>query len=117
MSERNDSKKYAIARKLRGSMTDAERKLWQALRQRQLDGHKFRRQQLIGNYVADFVCLEQKLIVEIDGGQHAEQVSSDATRTKWLEARGYRVLRFWNNEILGNMDGVLQAISDALAAI
>ena len=92
--------------------TDAERKLWQALRAKQL-GFKFRRQQPLGSYVANFCCWEARLVVEVDGGQHCENRRDDI-RTAWLEARGWRVLRFWNNEVLGNQDGVLQAILAAL---
>jgi very-short-patch-repair endonuclease len=95
-------------------MTDAERKLWSALRDRQLDGAKFRRQQPIGPFVADFVCQERRLIIEADGGQHAES-ANDARRTKFLESKGYRVLRFWNNDILRNLDGVAQVIAAALS--
>jgi very-short-patch-repair endonuclease len=104
----------ANAQRLRREMTDAERRLWSALRNRGLDGAKFRRQQPIGPYVADFVCQEGRLIVEADGGQHAESVS-DVRRTAFLESLGYRVLRFWNNEILNNLDGVAQVIADALS--
>ena len=104
----------AKAKRLRRDMTDAERNLWSVLRNAQLGGAKFRRQQPIGSYVADFVCLEQRLIVEADGGQHAES-SVDRSRTSFLESKGYRVLRFWNNEILTNLDGVAQVISAALS--
>lgn len=102
------------ARNLRSKSTDAERVLWRHLRQRQIDGYKFRRQQPIGPYIVDFVCLELKLIIEVDGGQHQEQVDYDDQRTRWLETEGYRVLRFWNNDILNNIDGVLQFIHSAL---
>jgi very-short-patch-repair endonuclease len=98
------------ARELRHSLTDAERKLWRELRHRRLDGYKFRRQVWIGSYIVDFVCVEQQLIVEIDGGQHATAVAYDAHRTAQLENRGYRVVRFWNNDVLGNTEGVLQSL-------
>ena len=101
------------AQRLRREMTDAERKLWSALRNRQLDGAKFRRQQPIGPFIADFVCQEQRLIIEADGGQHADGVTDDR-RTAFLESKGYRVLRFWNNDILSNLDGVAQVIAVAL---
>jgi very-short-patch-repair endonuclease len=95
-------------------MTDAERKLWSALRNRQLDGAKFRRQQPIGPFIADFVCQERRLIVEADGGQHADNIG-DTRRTEFLENKGYQVLRFWNNDILNNLHGVAQAIAAALS--
>jgi very-short-patch-repair endonuclease len=103
-----------LARRLRKNPTDAETRLWWRLRQKQLGGFRFRRQVPLGPYVADFVCLAEKLVVEVDGGQHAEQVEHDEARTAWLAANGLRVLRFWNNDVLGNMDGVLQTILDAL---
>src|SRR4029079_12797034 len=93
------------AQRLRREMTDAERKLWSVLRNRKLNGAKFRRQQPLGPYIADFVCQECRLIIEADGGQHADN-ASDARRTAFLESVGYRVLRFWNNDILTNLDGV-----------
>src|SRR5579863_525367 len=95
-----------IARKLRANSTDAEMRLWSRLRRKQLDGFRFRRQQPLGNYVVDFFCPEAKLIVEVDGGQHAESASDDV-RTRWLEARGDRIVRFWNNDVLANTEGVL----------
>ena len=104
-----------VARALRKNPTQAERRLWRALRLRQIGNVKFRRQQPIGNYVADFVCLEHRLIVEVDGGQHASRVAYDKRRTRWLESRGYVVLRFWNNDVLANTDGVVQSIFDAVA--
>jgi very-short-patch-repair endonuclease len=100
------------ARDLRKSGTKAERALWAQLRDRQLHGHKFRRQQPIGPYIVDFLCLEQKLVVEVDGGQHVPEV--DERRTAFLERAGYRVLRFWNAEVLDSMDGVLQTIGEHL---
>lgn len=100
------------ATRLRRDMTDAERKLWLALRDRRLDGFKFRRQSTIGPYVVDFLCIEARLIVEVDGGQHNANI--DAPRTRFLEERGYRILRFWNNEVIENFEGVLQTLSAAL---
>ncbi|MQA66591.1 MAG: DUF559 domain-containing protein [Alphaproteobacteria bacterium] len=102
------------ARTLRQQPTDAERRLWSILRNRQLSGHKFRRQASIGRYIADFVCFESKLVVEVDGGQHANS-RDDAKRTAWLESQGFRVVRFWNNDVLENIDGVAQSIRAALA--
>jgi very-short-patch-repair endonuclease len=104
----------AKAQRLRRQMTDAERKLWSALRNRQMQGAKFRRQQPIGPFVADFVCQERRLIIEADGSQHANS-STDDRRTAFLESKGYRVLRFWNNDILSNLDGVAQVIATALS--
>ena len=101
-------------RTLRAGQTDAEQRLWQQLRDRQLDGFKFRRQHGIGTYIVDFICIEAKLIVEVDGGQHADQAGYDAKRTAWLAASDYRVMRFWNNEVLENLEGVLEAIRSGL---
>jgi len=98
------------ARTLRKQLTDAERRLWQILRGRRLSSVKFRRQQPIGPFVVDFVCFERKLIIEVDGGQHAEQVSYDAERSRWFESQGYRVLRFWNNEVLADTGAVAERI-------
>jgi primosomal protein N' (replication factor Y) len=95
-------------------MTDAERRLWSALRGRRLRGYKFRRQHPLGPFVADFACIEHRLVVEADGGQHAES-PDDERRTAWLERRGWRVLRFWNTDILTNIDGVQDVILRALA--
>jgi very-short-patch-repair endonuclease len=105
-----------FARALRKHPTDAERKLWARLRHKQLNGIRFRRQQPVGPYVADFFCARAKLIIELDGGQHGTVDGStrDESRTRWLESRGYRVLRFWNNDVLHNMAGVLEGIEIAL---
>ena len=108
-----DQPTLAKAKRLRRDVTDAERKLWSILRSRQFEGAKFRRQQPIGPFIADFVCQEARLIVEADGGQHSDS-ASDVRRTEFLERAGYRVLRFWNNDILENLDGVAQAIAAAL---
>ena len=91
-------------------MTDAERHLWQRLRGCQVEGYKFRRQHPLGHYVLDFVCLEARLIVEVDGGQHIERMEYDQHRTEWLEARGFRVLRFWNHEVLHHPEEVTAVI-------
>jgi very-short-patch-repair endonuclease len=101
-----------IARHLRNNLTDAERRLWHELKRRQIAGVKFRRQQPIGHFIVDFVCFERRVIVEVDGGQHAEQIHHDEQRTRWLEAQGYRVLRFWNNDVLANTEAVAQAVLD-----
>ena len=102
------------ARRLRRDYTRAEAKLWNCLRNRNLDGFKFRRQAPIDRYFADFACREAKLIIELDGGQHADSVAYDADRTEVLEHAGYRVLRLWNHRILTELDGALQEISEAL---
>ncbi len=102
------------ARALRKQATDAERLLWRHLRNRQLDGRKFRRQAPVGPYVVDFLCLEDRLVLELDGGQHAEQQAADQARSAQLAGWGFRVLRFWNHEVLGNTEGVLQAVREAL---
>ena len=98
------------ARELRGTQTDAERVLWNALRNRQVLNLKFRRQHPIGNYIADFCCIEQGLIVELDGSQHEERAAQDEERTKWLNQHGFQVLRFWNGEVTPNPEGVIEKI-------
>ena len=106
-----------FARGLRKNSTDAERKLWSRLRDRRLDGIKFRRQVMFGRFVADFCCIDAKLIIELDGGQHAEREAQDEERTKGLQTAGYEVIRFWNNEVMTNINGVLDAIlSNVVAA-
>jgi len=102
------------AAELRKNPTDAERKFWPAVRNRQIDGHKFRFQATIEPFIVDFLCVEAMLIVELDGGQHNEQ--ADASRTRFLERQGYRVLRFWNNDVLENLEGVIEVVRVALAA-
>jgi very-short-patch-repair endonuclease len=101
------------AKTLRKNATDAERQLWRYLRKRQL-GVKFRQQQPLGHYIVDFVCFEKRLIIEIDGGQHQEQIVYDEIRTDWLKQQGYKVLRFWNNQVLYEIEAVLEAINVAL---
>ena len=101
------------ARSLRRSSTDAERRLWSALRDRRLTKYKFRRQHPIGAYIVDFACTRHALVIELDGGQHADN-AADARRTAWLESEGWRVVRFWNNDVLGNVSGVIEAILGAL---
>jgi len=103
------------ARALRYNPTEAERLLWRQLRFWQIDGYKFRRQQPLGHYIVDFVCLGKRLVVEVDGGQHAEQqMKYDSERDVWLAAQGFSVLRFWNNEVLKNIDGVKEIILNKL---
>ena len=103
-----------LQRKLRNQTTDAEHRLWQHLRGRQVQGCKFRRQHPFGNYVLDFACLERKFAIELDGGQHANEAAYDMHRTKQLERAGFRVLRFWNNEVFENIEGVVEVITAAL---
>ena len=103
------------ARTLRRNRTDAEGLLWHYLRNKQLDGYRFRRQQPIGRYIVDFACLSRKVLIELDGGQHAEQTSRDEKRDAFLRARGYRVLRFWNTEVFENCFGVLQRVWETVA--
>ena len=98
------------ARKLRRSQTDAEQLLWSKLRSRQVGGLKFRRQFTLPPYIADFCCEEVRLIVEVDGGQHTNAVVDDKTRTEFFERRGYRVIRFWNNDVLLNIEGVIDEV-------
>ncbi|HEX6073628.1 MAG TPA: endonuclease domain-containing protein [Sphingomicrobium sp.] len=101
------------SRALRRSSTDAERKLWTVLRNRQLCAFKFRRQVEIDGYIVDFLCPERRLIIEVDGGQHTPE--GDACRTAYLENQGFCVIRFWNNDVLQNLDGVWTRIEEALA--
>ncbi len=98
------------SRDLRKNPTDAEGKIWQQLRLRNIDGNKFRRQHPIGNYIADFVCTEKKLIVELDGSQHQENKEYDEKRTQFFEGKGYRVIRFWDNEALQDSEAVMKVI-------
>ncbi len=98
-------------------MTEAERRVWQILRSRQIEDYRFRRQVPIGRYIADFVCHEAPLIVEIDGGQHDRSSPREAERSGFLQNEGYSVLRFWNNEVLENLDGVHQTIADEVGRI
>jgi len=102
------------AKRLRRDSTNVERKLWRCLRDRGVDGAKFRRQHPIGRYVVDFACVEAGLVVELDGGQHAERQGYDADRTIYLESQGFQVIRFWNNEVLENLEGVKTTIELAL---
>ena len=100
------------ARELRQNSTDVERIMWKILRNRQVLNFKFRRQQSVGKYIADFLCTEQKIIIELDGGQHNEERNKiyDLERTKFLEQQGYKVLRFWNIDVLKNLEGVVESI-------
>jgi very-short-patch-repair endonuclease len=108
-----DRKNTNRVRQLRRNATDAEMKLWFAVRDRRLAGFKFVRQKSIGPYVVDFLCRDCNLVVEVDGGQHAES-THDEIRDAFLTSEGYSILRFWNSDVLGNIDGVLQAILASL---
>ena len=103
-----------LAKAQRSQPSDSELKLWMRLRKRQVRGARFRRQQVIGSYIVDFCSLQPKLVVEVDGGQHAVRANADAVRTDFLKQSGYRVLRFWNNEVLENIDGVVARIDEEL---
>ncbi|MET3844209.1 DUF559 domain-containing protein [Bradyrhizobium sp. OAE829] len=113
--QRRIDKRVPRARALRRDATEAEKKLWQHLRQPPFKEHHFRRQATIGNYFADFASHQAKIVIELDGGQHAGS-ASDQVRTNYLEANGYRVLRFWNNDVLENMSGVLLTIDTVVNA-
>ena len=102
------------ARQMRRQSTDTERALWAKLRDRRMMNCKFRRQFPIGRYIVDFVCHQYNLVIEIDGGHHAEQQDYDAVRTEWLKSQGFDVIRYWNNDVLTEMESVLESIGDAL---
>jgi len=106
--------KHIIAKQLRKNFTDTEKLLWRHLRVKQVEGCKFRRQEPIGSYVVDFVCHEKRIVIEVDGGQHSIERERDNERDKWLKGQGYKVLRFWNNEVLANIEGVLGVIQHCL---
>ncbi|MBN8887826.1 MAG: endonuclease domain-containing protein [Rudaea sp.] len=103
-----------LQRRLRNAPTDAESKLWQRLRHRQLDHCKFRRQHPFGDYILDFVCLERKIVIELDGAQHADRLEYDRQRTRFLERSGFTVLRFWNNEVFENLEDLLEVVLQTL---
>jgi very-short-patch-repair endonuclease len=111
--KRSNPKTMHNAGKLRKNPTSAERKLWSKIRDDQL-GVNFRRQHAVGNYIPDFVCIEKKLIVELDGSQHLEQQEHDEERTEYFESLGYRVIRFWNRDVMKDMDNVILAILHAV---
>ena len=105
------------ARTLRKHMTDAERVLWKQLRLRQIEGQKFRRQHPIGPYIVDFVCLEKRFIIEVDGGHHASQMDEDAKRTAWLQTQGFHLLRLWNHDVLTETEAVMAQINEVLICL
>jgi len=111
---RTSPQTFSNSRQLRHNQTEAEARLWRALRSHQLEDIHFRRQHAIGPYIVDFCAPRQKLVIELDGGQHLDQQEYDLERTAFLKSKGYRVLRFWNDEVLKNLDGVAQAILEAL---
>lgn len=113
-NDKGYSRPTARSRELRQNATEAERKLWTALRNRQVGGVRFNRQFPVGQFVCDFVSRERKLVIEIDGGQHALTKDYDERRTRFLESEGYRVVRFWNNEVMDSLEGVVTRISEAL---
>jgi very-short-patch-repair endonuclease len=115
---RNQDTRVPLARQLRRMMTPAERKLWWHLREARFVDSHFRRQATIGRYFVDFCCHTNRLVIEVDGGGHAEprQLIADARRSEFLQARGYRVLRFWNNDVLTNIEGVMTVIAGALVS-
>jgi very-short-patch-repair endonuclease len=104
-------KNVSLARNLRSNSTDVERLLWNRLRARSINGLKFRRQYPVGDYIVDFVCLEKRVVVELDGGQHNES-QQDTVRDVWLTRNGYKVVRIWNNDVLGNIEGTVDSILD-----
>ncbi|MCY4618976.1 MAG: DUF559 domain-containing protein [Chloroflexi bacterium] len=107
-------KQIEFAKQLRRNATDAEVLLWSRLRRRQLGGYRFRRQHPIGPYIADFACVAERLVIELDGGQHADRNQEDEARTLDLEALGFRVLRFWNDDVLRDLDSVVERVASEL---
>ncbi len=102
------------ARRLRRDMTETEKRLWYYLRSSRFEGYKFRRQYPLGNYIVDFICVQEKLIIELDGGQHLLQLKYDSIRDNWFKQQGFHILRFWNNEMMEKPVGVLQVIMEYL---
>ena len=105
------------AQELRNNATDAEKRIWRHLSRRQLGGYKFSRQMPVGPFICDFLCREAALVVELDGGQHDLRAAYDGARSRFIESQGYRVLRFWNNDVMSNVEGVLEAILETLEAV
>lgn len=108
------SDRHVIAKLLRKNFTDAESALWTNLKAKQMEEYKFRRQEPIGSYIVDFVCHAKRIVIEVDGGQHSIEKERDGERDQWLRGQGYSVLRFWNNEVLRNIEGVLEVVRDRL---
>jgi very-short-patch-repair endonuclease len=113
-AKRTNPKTMHRAGELRREPTPAEKKLWAYLHGNKLNGVNFRRQHAIGNFVPDFVSIKKKLVIELDGSQHLEQEEYDVARTRYLESQGYKVIRFWNNDVMNNIEGILRAIEVAL---
>ena len=113
-AKRSNPNTMRQAVKLRKELTPAERKLWAYLRGDKLNGVNFRRQHAIGNYIPDFVSIKKKLIIELDGSQHLDQAEYDAERSRYFESLGYKVVRFWNNQVENDVNGVIRAIETAL---
>jgi very-short-patch-repair endonuclease len=103
-----------FARNLRQNPTPAERLLWSRLRRRQVSGFKFRRQHMVGSYICDFICAEARVIIELDGSQHLDRAPYDAVRDRFLRSQGYRVLRFWNGDVLNQAESVMETIFEAM---
>ncbi len=114
MEKQNNKIHRDLARNLRKNMTDPEQQLWDALRKRQLDGYRFRRQMPLGRYITDFICLEARLVIELDGNHHHDQQGYDRERDNWMQQQNFQVLRFWNHEILNHQQFVIQQIRQAL---
>jgi very-short-patch-repair endonuclease len=112
--KRANPKSYETARQLRKLPTPAEKRLWLVLRGEKLNGLHFRRQHALGKYIIDFVCVKWKLAIEIDGSQHLEQSDYDIQRTAYLESQGYKLIRFWNDQVMNDIEGVIQSIEAAL---
>lgn len=110
MREQEPQQLKIYSKQLKAQMTDAEKLLWSKIRRKQLNGVKFCRQKIVGNYIVDFLSFEKKLIIELDGGQHADQVEYDKKRTAFLEQQGFTVIRFWNTEVLLETDSVLEQL-------
>ena len=113
-THRTRPRTLAVARKLRSEMTEAEKRIWYFLRANRFSGVRFKRQVPIGPFNVDFACLSEELVIELDGGQHDADAARDAKRAAWLESQGFRVMRFWNNEVFENLDTVLRAIDLAI---
>ena len=111
------SMNHEFARNLRRNMTDAERVLWSRIRNGQIYGARFRRQCPIGRFIVDFVWLAGKVVVELDGGQHADKQEADQSRTAWLAAEGFEVMRFWNHEVLQDLDSVVQVVGNRIKEV
>lgn len=114
MHKRTTPRVFGHAKQLHRNMTPAETKLWARLRAHRLEGVHFRNQHAIGKYIVDFCAPRKKLIIELDGSQHLEQEGYDRERTEFLESKGYRVLRFWNNEVMNDIEGVIRAIMQSM---